>query len=53
MIVEEAKMIVKKMALVRNKTVKEIMAEYAKYNVDGKVVHYWPDENTACKTLMS
>jgi hypothetical protein len=48
----EANLIVKKMSLTRNKSVNDILREFAKYNIKGQVIHFWPEENEACQTIL-
>lgn len=43
--------IVQKMATERHTGILEVLSEYIKYSNNGEqeVIHFWPDENTACK----
>ena len=47
-----AEHIVNKMAKERYKPVDAVLAEYLKWEKNGEVQHFWPDENTACKLLV-
>jgi len=40
------------MARERNVTIAEVLEEFKKYQVNGRVQHFWPDENEACATLL-
>lgn len=40
------------MARERNITVHEIIQEYLEHQVNGKVKHFWPDENEACRFFL-
>lgn len=44
--------ILQRMARESNTTVKEIIQEYLKYQVNGQVKHFWPDQNEACRFVL-
>ena len=44
-----ANQILQQMARERNVTVDEVIQEYHEHQVNGKVQHFWPDENEACR----
>lgn len=48
-----AEQIVNKMVKERYSTVDKVLAEFIKWQVDGEVKHFWPDENTACMMLLN
>lgn len=47
-----ATQILSDMARERNTTVNQVIQEYLEYQVNGKVKHFWPDENEACRFLL-
>lgn len=44
-----ANQILQSMARERNTTVYGVIQEYLQYQVNGRVNHFWPDENEACR----
>jgi len=50
--ITRAERIVKEMAKQRCKTVDAVLAEFNKYQKNGKCNHFWPDENAACARLI-
>lgn len=44
-----ANRILQEMARERGLTVKEVIQEYLQHQVNGRVKHFWPDENDACR----
>lgn len=44
--------IVNKMAKERYSNIGAILAEFIKYQKNGECVHFWPDENTACRLFI-
>ena len=46
---ERAKQIIIDMAKVRAVSPQDVLNEYKKYQVNGKVKHFWPDQNEACR----
>ena len=49
---QRAERIVTEMAKLRGVTILEVLVEWRKYQVNGVAKHFWPDENTACQTLL-
>jgi hypothetical protein len=49
---QRAESIVEGMAKLRGVSMLEVLKEWRKYQVDGEASHFWPDENTACRTLL-
>lgn len=47
-----AQQIIQHMARERNVTTSEVIQEYLKYQVNGQVKHFWPDENEACQVIL-
>lgn len=50
---DRAQTIVNKMVKERYSTVDKVLAEFIKYQKNGEVNHFWPDENTACQILIA
>lgn len=50
---DRATHIVNKMAKERYRPIGDVLAEFLKHQKDGECVHFWPDENTACKVLIA
>lgn len=44
-----ANQILQQMARERNVTVDEVIQEYLEHQINGRVQHFWPDENEACR----
>lgn len=44
--------ILQRMARERNCTVREVIDEYLKYQVNGQCRHFWPDQNEACRFML-
>lgn len=44
-----ANQILQEMARERNTTIPEVIQEYLEHQVNGKVKHFWPSENEACR----
>jgi len=44
--------ILQRMARERNCTVYQVIQEYLKYQLNGQVKHFWPDQNEACRSYL-
>ena len=49
---ERAQRIVQKMAKERYSNLSDVLAEFQRYQKDGEVSHFWPDESMACRRLI-